>query len=222
MTATIARAAITTPLLTRCSLALFTFLSVALIQQPTFAADFDLSLKAYNRGEFQRARKDFSELADGGHAGAQFYLGEIYEGGVGVAADQKTASDWYRKSAEQNHSIAQRRLAAMYMQGRGVLADSRLGFTWYERAAQGGDVLAQYHLGGLYAMGKGTKADPVKAYMWWTVAASYGDPDAIYKRAEIVDALSNEQIDKAATLARDWETAWERAKRRSRVNPGTP
>jgi TPR repeat protein len=189
-----------------------TALFVVFSQQIAQAADFDAALKNYNRGDFQRAHAQFINLAKDGHAGARFFLGEIYEGGVSVAMDQQAAFKWYQKAAKQAHPNAQARLAAMYLAGRGVARNEKLAFHWYQSAAQLGEVIAQYRLAGLYASGTGTDTNLVNAYQWWTIAASYGDPDALHDRTSIEAKLSEKEILIAQSRARAWENEWEQSR----------
>ena len=173
-------------------------------------ADFYQGLRAYNRSDFARARTEFFQSAMEGHADAQFYLGEIYEGGVGVEIDHALAFDWYLQAAQQEHARAQRRLARLFSRGLGTGRDETKAFTWYLRAAGNGDVLAQLQVGLLYSTGQGTRKNPVKAYKWLTIAASYGDPDALALRSNLDGVLSEAEQQRALALARDWEQAWER------------
>ena len=52
----------------------------------------------------------FSENADLNDSTLQYYLGEMYAGGFGVAKDESEAVKWYRKSAEQGHERAKEAL----------------------------------------------------------------------------------------------------------------
>ena len=63
----------------------------------------DLSL-AHNTIE---AVKWYRRAAELGLAAAQFKLGSIYAGGIGVPQDDTESVKWYRKAAEQGHDGAQ-------------------------------------------------------------------------------------------------------------------
>jgi TPR repeat protein len=176
---------------------------------PPVLADYEAGLRAYERNNFSRARTEFFQSAIQGHAGAQFLLGEIYEGGVGVAVDYDSAIKWYRSAAEQDYAAAQRRLAYLYTQGLGADKNEAKAFTWYLRSANNGDVLGQLEVGLRYRQGLGTKKNPVEAYKWLTIAASYGDPDALAERGRLDGELTAADRQRALTLARDWEQRWE-------------
>ena len=168
-------------------------------------ADLEAGLRAYNRSDFVRARSEFFQSAKQGQAEAQFYLGEIYEGGVGVAIDYAGAFTWYRLAAQQGHALAQRRLASLYSRGLGAEKDETKAFEWYLNGAGNGDVLAQLETGRRYIRGQGTAKDMVEAYKWLTIAASYGDPDARTERDRLLDGLSEAEKQRAQSLASDWE-----------------
>ena len=81
----------------------------------------------------------FREAAVRGHREAQFELGKLYVGGLGVARDDAEAAGWFRRAAEQGHPGAQFKLGTRYAAGRAhtpgrcasvhVDTDSRCEFT---------------------------------------------------------------------------------------------
>ena len=50
---------------------------------------------SYERGDYKNALQGFKRLANKGHAGSQFNLGQMYKRGQGVPQDYKTAVKWY-------------------------------------------------------------------------------------------------------------------------------
>lgn len=173
---------------------------------PRAYAEYNAGLAAYTQlYDYQRAYREFREDGLRGHREAQFYLGEICEGGVGRPVDHEEAFHWYLKSAEQGYGPAQQRLASLYFTGKGVKRNLSKAFEWQKEAAEQGLVIAQYRLGHYYAQGTGVRADPVLAYTWWTIAASWGDPDALSEREKLARSMSVQQIDRALTLAHQYE-----------------
>src|SRR6202030_284703 len=59
-------------------------------------------------------------LAEGGDAGAQWLVGEMYDEGQGVQQNSGQAAVWYRKAAEQGDDTAQLDLGVKYLLGDGV------------------------------------------------------------------------------------------------------
>ncbi len=70
-----------------------------------------------------------------GDAEAQFYVGQIFEKGLGATADYASAASWYSKAAEQDYGPAQISLGYLYEVGLGVEADEVAALNWYRRAA---------------------------------------------------------------------------------------
>src|SRR5262245_14971448 len=106
------------------------------------------------------------------YAPAEFHLGQLYDFGFGVAADDRQALVWYRRAADHGSARGQRMVGEFYQKGRSVAADPAGAARWYRRGADGDDLRAQYLLGQLYFDGTGVARDYVSAYLWFTLAAS--------------------------------------------------
>ena len=74
----------------------------------------------YETGDYEKAAKLYTPLAQGGNAEAQYVLGMMYRAGRGVPHDYNEARKWYRLAAEQGHPIAQFYLGWIYAKGKGV------------------------------------------------------------------------------------------------------
>ena len=78
--------------------------------------------------------KDFQETkakAEKGDAAAQYFLGNMYRTGQGVAKDEVEAVKWYRKAADQGNAFAQNNLGVMYANGLGVEEDDVEAYKWF-------------------------------------------------------------------------------------------
>ena len=103
--------------------------------QPLMAAgSIEEAEFAYDRGEYTKAARLFSPLAEQGVASAQFYLGLMHEKGRGVRQDYQTAVTWFRKAAAQGYAGPQNNLGLIYERGRGVRKDLVRAFMWYHLA----------------------------------------------------------------------------------------
>ena len=161
--------------------------------------DDDRALQWYAKAARQSHKVNLSvlkQLAEQGHADAQFRLGDRYKEGKGVPRDGGRARQWYtkaaatfKKAAEQGDADAQFSLGDMYKKGKGVPRDDDMACQWYaEAAAQGhdaglnalkqlaeqGDAAAQYHLGTIYKEGKGVLRSDDMACQWYAKAAAQG------------------------------------------------
>jgi len=130
--------------------------------------------EAYRRGEFAEAMAILRPLADTGDAAAQFYIGQMYQGGKGVPEDLAAAVDWYRKGAEGNWPSAQKNLADLYYLGKGTAQDYAAAASWYVKAAKAGHAEAQYMMGHMYHRGLGIAKNVDLAVMWYRTAADQG------------------------------------------------
>ena len=101
---------------------------------PTWA-DYEAGLTAYQRADYAAALREWQPLAEQGHAGAQYYLGLLYDFHKGVPQDFTTARKWYEKAAAQGHAGAQNNLGGLYEFGHGVTKNDVLAYMWYSLAA---------------------------------------------------------------------------------------
>ena len=80
---------------------------------------FTIGWEAYNSGDYSRALFEFKPLAEQGDYNAQFHLGYMYDKGLGVPQDYKTAVKWYTLAAKQGMVNAQNKLGLIYENGKG-------------------------------------------------------------------------------------------------------
>lgn len=123
---------------------------------------------------------ELRKAAEQGDAEAQFSLGFMYTGGLGVPQDDAQAITWYRKAADQELADAQFYLGLMYDEGRGVPQDFVKAYKWYRKAAEQGLVVAQYNLYFMYREGQGVSQDYAQAIKWCSKAAEQGLAEAQY------------------------------------------
>ena len=97
-------------------------------------ADFNDGLRAYAKGDYKTAIKEFQPLAEQGNKDAQFRLGYIYSQGQGVLKDYRKAVKWFRKAAEQDSAYGQVNLGIMYIDGMGVPKDLNKAKYWINKA----------------------------------------------------------------------------------------
>ena len=160
------------------------------------AADFEKGKKAYERGNYTAALRQFLALAEEGHAGAQLYLELI-----------KASLPQFRSLAEEGHAGAQLYLGVMYFTGQGVPKDDSQAVFWCRRAAEQGLADAQGSLGFMYLTGQGVPKDYVQAYALFNLAAAQGDEDMekIAKEARDItrQRMTSNQIAEAQKLSRE-------------------
>lgn len=175
--------------------------------------------------DYARAEEWLHQAAEQGHAGAQLWLGYMYDAETGVFRSKKEteivygatpqypidAEKWYRKAAEQDLPEGQMALAWYYMRGRGSRGGSDEQFFWLNEAAENGNAEAQWHLGHkhwLDASLSGSEKDFVQAYMWFDLSASsdsVGSRGASRDRDKVAKSMTEEQIVEAKRLVRKWK-----------------
>ncbi len=75
-------------------------------------------LQQYQRQRYDEAESFFRKAATGGHAGAQFQLGKLYEMGHGLPKDGGSACYWYRIAADHGHAEARKALDRPLIKGK--------------------------------------------------------------------------------------------------------
>jgi TPR repeat protein len=133
---------------------------------------------ALHGGRYADAKVGFERLAEQGNADAQFYLGRMAAGGMGVPKDPARAIAWYQLAAQQGHTEAQARLGAHHFLGDGVPQSYVEAVRWSRLAAEKGHGGAAYNLAKIYRKGgEGVPADEAEAAKWGKVAMAKGFPD---------------------------------------------
>jgi hypothetical protein len=168
------------------------------------------------------SRVDYKEIrraADQGDASAQYRVGRMYEGGIGVTQDSAEAVRWYRKAAEQGMATAQFELAISYNFGTGVPKDDAQAVKWYRMVAEQGNsrlaTIAQWAIGWKYEAGQGVPRSYVEAYTWYNIAAGSSAGKDIVARdpfTRIAPQMTPAQIADAQERAREWMEAFEKRK----------
>jgi len=80
---------------------------------PIYADPFQDAVKAYQAGDYTKARDIWAGMSDKGDAAAQFNLGVLYENGQGLEKDLNLAQEWYRRAAVQGLPEAKKKLDAL-------------------------------------------------------------------------------------------------------------
>lgn len=89
----------------------------------------------FDRASYQTALAVWLPEAQAGSAEAQYFVGQIYERGLGLDPDYPKAAGWYRRAADQGHAEAQTSLAYLYEMGLGVARDPAAALNLYRAAA---------------------------------------------------------------------------------------
>lgn len=145
----------------------------ALLWSGLAAAGLDEALENYSNGDYKTAAKELQKLAKNGNDKAQFFLGVMYESGLGVPQDKNKAEEWLAEAAKQGNDAARFHLNVMYEEDINNKAMQQISM-----AAQQGDANSQYTLGGMYEEGQGVPQDCKAAEKWYRKAAEQGNVSA--------------------------------------------
>ena len=101
---------------------------------------------AFEKGDYETALKLWKKPADEGVGEAQYFIGALYHGGMGVEKDFKKAMDWYQKAAKQGVASAQMGIGSLYGDGLGVEKDYIKARMWFSISAHNGSERAEMNL----------------------------------------------------------------------------
>ncbi len=142
---------------------------------PAFA-DFDKGFSAYLDGDYSTAFHEFKPLAEEGNSSASFYVGWMYQNGIGVQQDDQEAQIYFTLArlfggeASLNFNFA-----VQYSHGWGVPQDYKEAAKWYKLSAEKGSSGAQNNLGRMYQNGEGVPQNDMEGVKWLKLSAEQGD-----------------------------------------------
>lgn len=176
------------------------------------ASDLDAGKRAYEKGDFATALREWRPLADQYNAEAMYLVGSMVFDGKGVKQDKHIALGLFQLAAHAGSAEAELRLAAMYRAGDGVAINIDNSIYWNKRAAEHGVPLAQFAMGVFYWGGvKEThdsvteiKPDSVIAFMWFSLCS---EPEHLCadSRKVLAKEMTQHQIDEAQRRGEEWK-----------------
>jgi len=159
-------------------------------------ARYNMALVARSLEEYEDAL-NWAHLAAPHSVEARYLLGQLYEAGQGVAADDNNALSWYLDAAEQGYAPAQYLVGLFLAEGRGAKQNPRAAVEWYERAAAQGLAQAQVALGEMLLRGEGVEANPAQGHMWMLRAARQGLAEAQLLLGELAEKAGGGPVSRA-------------------------
>jgi len=148
------------------------------------AAEIEIELNKgqalFKNKDYQGAYAVFNHPEISKNATAAYYLGIMYNRGIGVQRSISLALMYYTLSAEQGYVKSMGFLGDLYSNG-GIGTSSLVqvnkseAFKWYRKAAEQGDARSQYHLGRMYAEGEGINQNYIEAAYWYRKSAEQGN-----------------------------------------------
>lgn len=135
-------------------------------------ADVAQGIELLNAGDVSGAATEFAAAYEAGDGEGAFYLGRLFELGLGTEQDEMRAANLYSAAAEGGSTKAQVRLGLMYHEGSVLLRDYVEGTRLLCTAADAGDADGQLNCGLAHRAGRGVAADNALALSYWEKAAA--------------------------------------------------
>ena len=155
-------------------------LSFALSLLTTSAfADVPTGVNLLESGDVAGAAEAFAEAYEAGDGEGAFYLGRLFELGLGTDAEPTRAANLYAAAAELGSARSQLRLGLMYHEGVVLLRDYVEGTRLICEAADSGLPEAQLNCGLSYETGRGVDASSERAQEYWALSAAQGNIAAL-------------------------------------------
>lgn len=174
------------------------------VPPPVLAAlDPDAALKTgierYRANAYDDAFPLLLRAGTAGKTDAAFYLGYMYDRGLGTAQDFALARKWYGQAAATGDPVALNNLGVMQSAGRGGEVDFKAALDLYRRSAATGYSTAFYNIGLAYENGRGVTPDKAVAIAWFKKSAVRGYANAVQalERLGETDAVTWAKADPA-------------------------
>lgn len=166
--------------------------------------------EVYKSGDYATAFARYKPLAEAGDSDAQFYMGYMYNMGLGGSKNNFDAVVWYCRSAVGGDRAAISNLGYMRFNGLGISRNKRKALMWSRMAAALDDARGQYRLGQNYMRGAYVQKDLEKAYLWLTLAHLHSfkyDRDAALFLDDIEQQLTPDQIEAGDKAVKQWKAS---------------
>lgn len=158
-------------------LGLIAAISVSLLTATSLPALADVAsgLTALNAGKVQEAVEAFQGGYSEGDGDGAFYLGRLFEFGIGTEKDLNRAANLFAAGAEAGSVLAMNRLGLMYLDGTTLLRDYKAAAKLFCDAADLGDAEGQLSCALMLRDGKGVAPDAEKAVQYLKSASASGN-----------------------------------------------
>ena len=153
------------------------FLLSTILSMPVFAGLPD-AVQAFEKADYEAAYPEMIALANEGNPVAAYYLGRMYDEGLGVKADTTTALRYFEQADKGYNSDASVQLGLKILKGEGVTQNTDLGIQYLKKAAYAGNENALYELGRLYENGEGVEKNYTYSFGFFYMSALKGKREA--------------------------------------------
>jgi len=138
-------------------------------------ADIQAGLDALDAGDVAVAATEFQSAFQDGNGDGAFYLGRLFEFGLGAEKDMTRAANLYAAAAEAGSVNAMNRLGLLYLEGTTLLKDYALARENFCKAAEIGDQNGQLNCALMLKEGRGGEAEIERAAELLQAAGDQGN-----------------------------------------------
>ena len=131
-------------------------------------------LTLLDKGDYKKAAEFFTKAYDKKQPDGGFYLGRMFELGIGTKVDIRRSASIYTAASKKGSHKAANRLAMLYIEGKGLLQDYKKAVGYLKGAAEGGNKDAQFNYAVMFEKGWGLKKDLTQSLKWYKKAAKQG------------------------------------------------
>ena len=131
-----------------------------------WSSEVDAALVLFENGDVETAVQRLTPLADAGDADAQYLLGLLYQGELGIEEDFCRSLQRHEEAAAQEHVAAIASVGALHLMGRCTQEDNDAAAGYFLRAAKLGDGEAAFMLSLFHMDSEPNSPDPKKAMEW--------------------------------------------------------
>ena len=112
-------------------LAIFSLVLLIITPLVAYASQLNEGIQAFERQDYQASYKVLLPLAEKGDGKAQYYVGEMLVGGMGVSSNIDKGVYWLEQSVSNRNHMAAKTLGKMYLSGFGVPMDTEKGTKYF-------------------------------------------------------------------------------------------
>lgn len=181
--------------------------AVVAVQAFPAVADIETGLTALDAGDVATAALEFQQSFEAGDGDGAFYLGRLFEFGLGADVDMPRAANLYAAGAEAGSILAMNRLGLLYLEGATLLRDYPEAARLFCQAADLGDQNGQLNCALMLQEGRGVAADPARAVTYFEQAAAQGNIAAKNLLGQILITGNGVPQDTQAAISLFKETA---------------
>ncbi|TBW28253.1 protein kinase [Gramella sp. KN1008] len=124
----------------------------------------------YEANQYKEAYEKFIQIANLGHAEAEFMIGKMYDNGYYLKESDSNAIDWYLKAGKHRNNKGYGNIGFIYY----VKKDYGRAMEWFLKAANEGNGVSMNNIGVMYIEGQGVDKNVEKAVDWYLKAVEKG------------------------------------------------